>query len=109
MCEIDNSDPGSIGCTSSLLSTPSIVYITDVESEAASPIFFTNADIVTTSFGFGFIGSVEMFSNIRLEFGVLFVEFPPSPNCPSAADTIPGINPGIITNTNNTEIKEFKK
>jgi hypothetical protein len=52
---------------------------------------------------------VEMFSNIRLEFSELFVEFPPSPSCPSAADTMLGINPGITTITNNTEIKEFKK
>jgi hypothetical protein len=52
---------------------------------------------------------VESFSNIRLEVSVLFVEFPLSANCPSAADTIQGINPGIITIINNTEIKEFKK
>ena len=85
------------------LSTPSIVYITDVGYEAAFPVFFTNTVIVTTLLGVGYLGSMEISSNIG------YVEFPPSPGCSSAADTTPGINPGIISIINNIEIIEFRK
>jgi len=106
--EINVSDPVSIAGTSSLSSVSPILYIIFVGSEASVPVFLTSELIATLLSGFGYSGSVESFSKIRLEFSVLFVEFPPSANCPSAADTMLGINPGIITIINNAETKEFK-